>query len=131
VKLRHLEAWTEARRARAAEYREAFAGSDVIAPVELEGCRHVYHVYAVRLRNRDATRAQLQAKGIQTGVHYPIPVHLQPAYADLGYSAGDFPVAEQVAAEVLSLPIFPEMTSAQVAEVAGAVLAAQQSAVAQ
>jgi dTDP-4-amino-4,6-dideoxygalactose transaminase len=131
VKLRHLDGWTDARRARAAEYRQAFAGSDVVIPAELDGCRHVYHVYAVRLRNRDATRAQLQAKGIQTGVHYPIPVHLQPAYADLGYSAGDFPVSEQVASEVLSLPIFPEMTSAQVAEVADAVLAAEQSVVAQ
>jgi len=125
VKLRHLEAWTEARRARAAEYREAFAGSDVITPVEAAGCRHVYHVYAVRVRHRDATRASLQSKGIQTGVHYPIPIHLQAAYSDLGYTSGDFPVAEKVASEVLSLPIFPEMTSAQVAEVADAVLAAE------
>ena len=124
VKLRHLEPWTEARRARAAEYAKAFAGSDVVIPAEKPGCRHVYHVYAVRVRNRDATRAQLQAKGIQTGVHYPIPIHMQPGYADLGYTAGDFPVAEQVAGEVLSLPIFPEMTTAQVAEVADAVLAA-------
>ncbi len=130
VKLRHLEAWTEARRARAVDYRAAFAGSDVVPPVEADGCRHVYHVYAVRLRNRDAVRAQLQEKGIQTGVHYPIPIHLQPAYADLGYEAGDFPVSEQLASEVLSLPMFPEMTGAQVAEVAGAVLAAEHSVVA-
>jgi len=125
VKLAHLEAWTEARRARAAEYRRAFEGSDVVTPVEMPGCRHVYHVYAVRLRNRDATRQQLEARGIQTGVHYPIPVHLQPAYSDLGYQAGEFPVAERIAREVLSLPIFPEMTSHQVAEVADAVLAAE------
>jgi len=130
VKLRHLEAWTEARRARAAEYRQAFAGSDIVTPVERPGCRHVYHVYAVRLRNRDATRAQLQARGIQTGVHYPIPIHLQPAYTDLGYGPGDFPVAEQVAREVLSLPMFPEMTSTQVAEVAEAVLTAEAAPVA-
>ena len=130
VKLRYLESWTEARRARAAEYATAFAGSDVVIPTEKPGCRHVYHVYAVRLRNRDATRAQLQAKGIQTGVHYPIPIHMQPGYADLGYAAGDFPIAEQVAGEVLSLPIFPEMTTAQVAEVADAVLAAQAAPVA-
>jgi dTDP-4-amino-4,6-dideoxygalactose transaminase len=129
VKLRHLESWTEARRARAADYRDAFAGSSVVTPVERDGCRHVYHVYAVRVRNRDATRARLQEQGIQTGVHYPIPIHLQPAYRDLGYSAGDFPVAERVAADVLSLPIFPEMTTAQVAEVAEAVLAAQQATV--
>ena len=130
VKLRYLEAWTEARRARAADYARVFAGSDVGFPVERPGCRHVYHVYAVRLRNRDATRAQLQHAGIQTGVHYPIPIHLQPAYRDLGYARGDFPVAERVASEVLSLPIFPEMTAAQVEEVGAAVLEAQQSVVA-
>jgi dTDP-4-amino-4,6-dideoxygalactose transaminase len=129
VKLRHLEAWTEARRARAADYARAFDRSSVRIPVEMPGCRHVYHVYAVRLRNRDEVRAQLQAKGIQTGVHYPIPVHLQPAYRDLGYNAGDFPVSERVAAEVLSLPLFPEMTTAQVQEVAEAVLAAEDAAV--
>jgi dTDP-4-amino-4,6-dideoxygalactose transaminase len=100
-------------------------------PVEQPGCRHVYHVYAVRLRNRDATRAHLQQAGIQTGVHYPIPIHLQPAYSDLGYVRGDFPVAERVAAEVLSLPMFPEMTTAQVEQVGAAVLAAQQSTVVQ
>jgi dTDP-4-amino-4,6-dideoxygalactose transaminase len=76
-------------------------------------------------------RAQLQAAGIQTGVHYPIPIHLQPAYRDLGYGRGEFPVAERVAGEVLSLPMFPEMTPAQVAEVASAVLAAQGTAVTQ
>jgi dTDP-4-amino-4,6-dideoxygalactose transaminase len=130
VKLRHLEAWTEARRARAADYARAFAGSGVTIPTEADGCRHVYHVYAVRLRNRDATRAQLQERGIHTGVHYPIPIHLQPAYRDLGYKAGDFPVSEQVAGEVLSLPMFPEMTSAQASEVAEAVVAAEQAMVA-
>jgi dTDP-4-amino-4,6-dideoxygalactose transaminase len=129
VKLRHLEPWTEARRARAADYARAFAGSSVRIPVEMPGCRHVYHVYAVRLRNRDDVRAQLQAKGIQTGVHYPIPIHLQPAYRDLGYKAGDFPVSEAIAAEVLSLPIFPEMTTMQVQDVADAVLAAEEAVV--
>lgn len=130
VKLRHLDAWTEARRARAADYARAFAGKGIVIPTEADGCRHVYHVYAVRLRNRDATRAHLQERGIQSGVHYPIPIHLQPAYRDLGYSAGAFPVAERVASEVLSLPMFPEMTSAQVAEVAEAVLTAEQATVA-
>jgi dTDP-4-amino-4,6-dideoxygalactose transaminase len=130
VKLRHLERWTELRRARAAEYQRLLAGSEVITPVEKPDCRHVYHVYAVRVANRDGVRAQLQAQGIQTGVHYPIPVHLQPAYRDLGYRAGAFPVAEQVASDVLSLPLFPEMTTAQVEEVAAAVRAAVPSAVA-
>ena len=121
VKLRHMEAWTEARRARAAEYRRLLEGSGVIAPEERSDCRHVYHVFAVRAPQRDALRASLQDAGIQTGVHYPIPVHLQPAYQDLGYARGAFPVAEAVAAEVLSLPMFPELASDQVRTVAEAV----------
>jgi dTDP-4-amino-4,6-dideoxygalactose transaminase len=122
VKLRHLEDWTEARRARAADYRRAFRDTGVGVPIELDGCRHVYHVYAVRLRSRDAARESLQKAGIHTGVHYPIPVHLQPAYADLGYGAGEFPVSETVASEVLSLPMYPELTTAQIEEVASALL---------
>jgi dTDP-4-amino-4,6-dideoxygalactose transaminase len=119
VKLRHLDAWTEARRARAAEYRAALAGTGVRVPEEREGDRHVYHVFAVRLAGRDEARARLDAAGVQTGVHYPIPVHLQPAYRNLGGRPGDFPVAEQAADEVLSLPIYPELTSEQVSYVAG------------
>jgi len=126
VKLRHLEAWTEARRARAADYARAFAGAGITLPVEQPQCRHVYHVYAIRSTHRDATRAALQAADIQSGVHYPIPVHLQPAHADLGYTRGDFPVTEEVAAQVLSLPMFPEMTTEQAQEVAAAVMAAEQ-----
>ncbi len=125
VKLRHLDAWTDARRARAADYARAFAGTGIATPVERPDCRHVYHVYAVRLSQRDSTRAALQAADIQTGVHYPIPIHLQPAHADLGYGPGDFPVSEQAAAQVLSLPMFPEMTVEQVEQVAAAVLAAE------
>jgi dTDP-4-amino-4,6-dideoxygalactose transaminase len=128
VKLRHLEPWTEARRARAADYRRAFQDTGVGVPIELDGCRHVYHVYAVRLRTRDAARESLQKAGIHTGVHYPIPVHLQPAYADLGYGAGDFPVSETVASEVLSLPMYPELTTAHIEEVASALLSTQAGA---
>jgi dTDP-4-amino-4,6-dideoxygalactose transaminase len=120
VKLRKLEAWTDARRNRAAEYGRALAGRGVLTPIERAGCRHVYHVYAVRVPDRDARRAYLQARGIQTGVHYPIPAHLQPAYTDLGYGPGDFPVAEEVAREILSLPIYPELRPEQVSEVADA-----------
>jgi dTDP-4-amino-4,6-dideoxygalactose transaminase len=79
----------------------------------------VYHVYVVRLADRDAWRARLTEAGVQTGVHYPIPVHLQPAYRDLGYGAGDFPVAERAATEVLSLPIYPELTPGQIGTIAG------------
>jgi dTDP-4-amino-4,6-dideoxygalactose transaminase len=118
VKLRHLEAWTEARRRNAAEYGRQLAGTLAVAPVERPGTRHVYHVYVVRLPQRDAWRARLGEAGVQTGVHYPIPVHLQPAYRDLGHQAGDFPVSERAAAEVLSLPMFPELTAEQIATVA-------------
>ena len=121
VKLRHLDAWTEARRAHAAAYRTLLAGTPAIVPLERPGVRHVYHVYAVRLPQRDAWRAHLAGMHIQTGVHYPIPVHLQPAYADLGYRAGDFPVSERVAGEVLSLPIYPELTVAQLERIAGVI----------
>jgi dTDP-4-amino-4,6-dideoxygalactose transaminase len=119
VKLKHLDGWTEARRRLAAEYARQLVDTPAIVPRERPGSRHVYHVYVVRLPDRDFWRARLAEAGVQTGVHYPIPVHLQPAYRDLGYSRGDFPVAERAAAEVLSLPIFPELTDEQVATIAG------------
>ena len=125
VKLRHLEAWTERRRQVAEWYATALDQDTVRLPQARPGCRHVYHVYAVRTDDREKLREALDNQGIQTGVHYPIPVHLQPAHADLGHHAGDFPVAEQVAREVLSLPIFPEMTREQVQTVAEAVAGAR------
>jgi dTDP-4-amino-4,6-dideoxygalactose transaminase len=121
VKLRHLAAWTEARRAAAARYNELLADSEVIPPKALPYARHVYHIYAVRTRRRQAMQEALQAQGIQTGIHYPTPVHLLPAYADLGYQAGDFPQSEQAANEVLSLPMSADLTLAQCEEVAHAV----------
>ncbi|TKT80266.1 DegT/DnrJ/EryC1/StrS family aminotransferase [Aquamicrobium sp. LC103] len=122
VKLRHLERWTEARRQHARRYTELLAGSGrVTTPVELPDRRHVYHIYAVRCGDRDALQRELVAEGVQTGLHYPVPIHLQPAHEDLGYRAGDFPVAEAAAREVLSLPIYPEMTQRQVEQVADAV----------
>lgn len=114
VKLRHLDTWTAARQSRAARYREVLAGTEAVLPAVRPGSTHVYHVFAVRLPQRDAWRAHLGEQGVQTGVHYPVPVHLQPAYADLGYGRGAFPVAESVAGEVLSLPLFPELTDAQI-----------------
>jgi len=121
VKLRHLEAWTERRRQVAAWYSEVLDTESIRLPKARAGCRHVYHVYVVRSEARDELREALTKEGIQTGIHYPIPVHLQPAHADLGYRSGDFPVAEVVAREVLSLPIFPEMTRDQVQTVAAVV----------
>ena len=124
VKLRHLEQWTEARRAHAARYGELLANCGVRLPEAMPYARHVYHVYSIRSADRDTLRAALQQREIQTGVHYPVPIHLQPAYADLGYARGAFPMAEQAAAEVLALPIYPEMSDAQLQEVAAAVRAA-------
>lgn len=114
VKLRHLEKWTEARRAVVRRYNELLADADVTTPHEVPWARHVYHVYTLRSRDRNALQSALTAEGIQTGIHYPVPVHLQPAYSDLGYQAGDFPQSEKAAAEVLSLPLFPEMTAQQI-----------------
>jgi dTDP-4-amino-4,6-dideoxygalactose transaminase len=88
----------------------------------------VYHVYAVRTGERQRIQAALLERGIHTGIHYPIPVHLQPAHADLGYTKRDFPVAEQLAEEVLSLPIYPELSDAQVGEVAAALRGVLQGA---
>ena len=121
VKLRYLEQWTEQRRQVASWYAEMLDPEIVRIPKARPDCRHVYHVFAIRSSERDRLREALTAQQIQTGIHYPIPIHLQPAHSDLGYNAGDFPVAEQVAREVLSLPIFPEMTREQVAAVAAAV----------
>lgn len=130
VKLRHLPAWTARRRAIAARYDAALAGLGLGLP-QAAGAAHVYHVYALRLAGRDGLRARLAAAGVATGLHYPRPVHLQPAYADLGYRPGDFPVSEALAAETLSLPIYPEMTEHQQRHVCDAVRASLEDADAQ
>jgi dTDP-4-amino-4,6-dideoxygalactose transaminase len=121
VKLQHLEAWTDARRAHARIYTGQLAGSRIGTPCEMSYARHVYHVYAIRVPHRDRVFQHLNKSGVQAGIHYPIPVHLQPAYRDARYKEGDFPVAESVAREVISLPIFPELTPAQIDEVCASV----------
>ena len=93
------------------------AACGVELPAEMPWARHVYHVYTLRTEDRDALQATLYAEGIQTAVHYALPVHLQPAYDDLGYSRGAFPQAEKAAEEVLSLPLYPEITDAQIQKV--------------
>lgn len=119
VKLPHLETWTERRRAHARRYGRLLAGLPMIdLPVERVGRRHVYHIYAIRTRSRARLRQALATGGVETGLHYPIPVHLQPAYADLGYAKGDFPVAEAAAEQVLSLPLYPELEPWQIETVA-------------
>ena len=114
VKLRNLEAWTEARRKHAAQYNQLLKNSGVQTPQEMDYARHVYHIYAIRTSQREALQKTLNEQGIQTGIHYPIPVHLLKAHADLGYQRGDFPYSEKAANEVLSLPMYPELAPAQV-----------------
>ncbi len=114
VKLRYLEKWTEKRRAIAQLYNELLNYSDVITPKERDGVKHVYHLYVVRLKNRDTIQARLAKKGITTGIHYPTALPNLPAYRYLGYSPRDFPVASALSKEILSLPIYPEMKREQV-----------------
>jgi dTDP-4-amino-4,6-dideoxygalactose transaminase len=118
VKLPYLEGWVNKRRRIAAHYNRLLAGSPVIGPQELPARRHSYHLYVVRVAGRDAVQKQLAAAGISTGVHYPVPLHLQPAMVPLGYIKGDFPRAEACASGILSLPIFPELRAAEVEYVA-------------
>lgn len=122
VKLRHLEKWIEARRAHAAQYAELLKETDLRLPVEVENNRHVYYVYVVRSKRRDKLQAHLGARDIHSGIHYPHPVHLEEAFKGLGYSLGDFPIAEAAAKEVLSLPMYPELEEAQIESVANAIL---------
>jgi dTDP-4-amino-4,6-dideoxygalactose transaminase len=121
VKLRHLEQWTEARRTIVSKYNRLLADSAVELPQEMPWARHVYHVYTLQSDDRDALQAALLTEGIQTAIHYAVPVHLQPAYADLGYSRGDLPQSEKAASEVLSLPLYPELSEQAVNYVATAV----------
>ena len=113
VKLPYLDTWNAARRQHAATYSRLLEDLDVVLPNEIAPCRSVYHLYVGRIAGRDAVLDRLSAEGIGAGIHYPVPVHLQPAYAPLGKSRGSIPVAESCADSVLSLPLFPEMTSRQ------------------
>jgi dTDP-4-amino-4,6-dideoxygalactose transaminase len=117
VKLRHLDAWNRARRERAGDYAARLGRTDLVLPVEAPGCESVYHLYVIRSKRRDALRAHLTDQGIQTGLHYPVPVPLQAAYSELGHREGDFPEAEAWARECLSLPLFAELAPGQVEEV--------------
>jgi dTDP-4-amino-4,6-dideoxygalactose transaminase len=119
VKLKHLEHWTEARRSKAAYYKELLQGlPEFVLPVEMPYAKHVYHLYVVRTPARDQLHSHLQERGISTGLHYPVPLHLQKAFEHLGYKKGDFPVSEMVASQVLSLPMYPELTNEQMEYVA-------------
>lgn len=119
VKLKYLNQWNEMRRSNARLYEELLQGIDgIVLPAEMAYARHVYHIYAVRVKNRDDFLKAMTDKGIGCGIHYPVPVHLQEAYMPLKVGRGTFPVSEQCGDEFLSLPLFPEMTRDQVAYVA-------------
>ncbi|WDR06239.1 DegT/DnrJ/EryC1/StrS family aminotransferase [Devosia rhodophyticola] len=117
VKLAQLENWIEARRTRARLYGQLLTGPTVDAPREAAGRRHVWHVFAVRTRDREQLQKMLAREGVETGLHYPVPVHLQPAFADLGYDVGSFPTAEAAADSVLSLPLYPELELSSVEKI--------------
>lgn len=121
AKVDRLDRWNDRRRAIAARYLAGLADTDLILPVVPDWADPVWHLFVVRSPERDALKTRLDAAGVQTLIHYPIPPHLQKAYADLGYKPGDFPIAEQLATEVLSLPIGPHMTDAEVTQVIEAV----------
>jgi dTDP-4-amino-4,6-dideoxygalactose transaminase len=124
VKLPRLDGWNQRRRQLAATYDRLLADLPVRRPELISSGEHIYHQYVLRTAARDDVQARLAERGIGTGVHYPIPIHLQPACQHLGYAQGDLPVTETAAAEVLSLPMYPELTDAQVACVAEALHAA-------
>jgi dTDP-4-amino-4,6-dideoxygalactose transaminase len=125
AKLRRLAGWNEARRAAAQRYDTLLAGLDEVArPRTLDGNEHVWHLYVVRVPDRDRVLKELQAAGIGAGIHYPVPIHLTEAFAGLGYAEGAFPVAEHAARELLSLPLFAEITAGQQEQVALAVKSA-------
>jgi dTDP-4-amino-4,6-dideoxygalactose transaminase len=121
AKLPHLESWIERRRQIAEIYRARLVDLPLELPQEMPGARHVYHQFVVRSAQRDALQAHLKAAGIGTGIHYPVPLHLQPALQDLGYRAGHLPVTEEIARTVLSLPIYPELDEEQIDHVVGAI----------
>jgi dTDP-4-amino-4,6-dideoxygalactose transaminase len=123
IKLRRLDEWNARRQAIAARYNQLLAGIDVITPEIPSGGRHVFYCYAIRVPGgrRDALRVHLAERGIGTQIHYPVPIHLQEAAQFLGYRKGDLPVTEKVAGEVLSLPMYAELTDAQIDRVTATV----------
>ncbi|HEV2915745.1 MAG TPA: DegT/DnrJ/EryC1/StrS family aminotransferase [Pyrinomonadaceae bacterium] len=127
VKLKHLDRWNELRRGHAARYKHLLRETPLTLPREMEYARHVYHLYVVQTDERELLRARLNEAGVQTGIHYPVPVHLQPAYASLGYGPGSFPETERQASRVLSLPMYPELTDEQLNHVACAIREASEA----
>ena len=121
VKLRHLDEWIEARRNNARLYNQLLKETEIITPTEPDFAKSVYHLYVVRVKNRDALRKCLGESEIGTGLHYPLPIHLQESYHFLGYKKGDFPVSEKISKEILSLPMYPELSDGQIRQVISAI----------
>lgn len=117
VKLQRLEEWNEARRRHALRYNELLKDAKVITPKEEDYAKHVYHLYVIRVKERDKMLKYLKSKGIFAGIHYPIPIHFLKAYRDLGYKKGSFPLTEKYANEILSLPVYPELNEEQISYV--------------
>jgi dTDP-4-amino-4,6-dideoxygalactose transaminase len=116
VKLRHLDRWNELRREHAAAYDELLEG--VLTPTTAEWAEHVWHLYVIRAEDRDALREALASEGVFAGMHYPLPLHQQPALVSLGYEQGAFPVTEEWARTLLSLPLFPELERHEIERIA-------------
>jgi dTDP-4-amino-4,6-dideoxygalactose transaminase len=123
TKLKYLDGWNDQRRAIAKRYQERLAGQSVVLPSESPTTRHIYHLYVVQAEDRDSLREHLTKLGIETGLHYPIPLHMQEAYASLGYHKGDFPVTEQLTERIVSLPMYPGMSLEAADYVSDAILA--------
>jgi dTDP-4-amino-4,6-dideoxygalactose transaminase len=121
VKLKYIDMWNELRAQHAQLYSELLADVDVVTPVAPDHMQSVWHLYVIRVNERDALKQFLAEKGVATGIHDPIPIHLQPFYKDLGYKIGDFPITERYAAECLSLPMYPELTDAHIEYVVEAI----------
>ncbi len=121
VKLPYLNDWNASRRRAAATYADLLVDLPIITPTTADYAEHIFHLYVVRVSDREALMEHLKKAGIATGLHYPIPIHLQPAYAELGYKRGDFPITEAYAETIVSLPIFPELDDEKVAYVANAI----------
>jgi dTDP-4-amino-4,6-dideoxygalactose transaminase len=113
--MKKIENWTDMRRKNAEFYKEGLSDIEqVIPPADLEGIKHVYHLYVIRAKQRDKLQMHLRENGIGSGLHYPIPLHLTQAYSHLGHKKGDFPVAEKLADEIISLPMYPELTKEEI-----------------
>ena len=124
MKLKYLGSWTEGRQAAAATYDRLLAGTSVFSPKSCPSVRHVRHLYVIRDRDRDELQTRLQERNVATGLHYPIPIHLQSPFRTFGYKAGDLPVTEKHARSCLSLPLYPGISAAQITRVVEAIRAA-------